>query len=247
MFSIKNVVAVCLLTTSLCAMEGFQIGVQGGGAFSEFQQKRTITNSTVKTLFSNLGLLQTTRESSSSQGGFGGVRLGYGLFLQRFYFGLDIVGNYKNLSANNKSSSRWNFAKYKHNLDASGTLDVGYKTSDTSLIYLKGGVSYGKFKFSSWAPATTVTQNPGSQISKSYTKLGYLGGVGLRQAINKCWDIGMEYTVTGYPGEKIVQTNFANNTIRAYVHQIGVRLTFTHNPFSSGSKPKVEAKAKLKK
>ncbi len=219
--------------SSVNAMEGLQMGAQVGSTFAEFKHKRSYTNATVLTALTALGVSKSTSDNVSSQGAFGGLHLGYGMFVDDFYVGVDFAGNYTNLTGQNRAASRWNFAKYTHNFSGTGSLDLGYKTSASTLVYVKAGASYGSFKFTSWAPATTVTLFPTSKVSKTYRKFGFLGGAGFRHALDKTWDVGMEYTLTKYSDKKIPQTGFATNAISSTIHQVGVRVTYAYDVFGS--------------
>lgn len=237
---------VASLVTNTLAMDGIQFGVQGGYGVQTVTQWRTVYNANYRNLIANVHQGRPySKNDFTGKSGFGGAHLGYGLKLHNFYVGLDLAARFKNMIAQHNEARGTGDNKLAHKRDYAATIDLGAYVNDKTLFYVKSGVVRGEFKFTTDSYFFQGHRN--KYLGKTFNKYGFIGGVGLRHQFSKFMDIGLEGSVAVYGPKRFDQAALVATKLKPTVYQCGLRFTFTHNPFSSSSKPKVEAKAKLKK
>jgi outer membrane immunogenic protein len=158
---------------------GFYVGVNGGGAWSEFSDQLANFNNANK--FNGL----------SPEGGFGGGQIGYnwqGMWHPRLVLGVeaDIQG------ASISDKANWNpfgnvTAVSESRLDWFGTVRgrVGY-AFDSTLLYATGGFAFGGIK-------NSQDDNRPISFTIDRTATGFTAGGGVEYMVAPKWSVKAEY------------------------------------------------------
>lgn len=174
--------------------DGFYVGAQGG--YDSYRIKQKITG------------IGTFSAIGSVTGWMGGLFAGYGRYINNFYLGGELLGNYdgasnKTLSANDNAGDVVS-QKIKVNATWGASLIPGLRINDTSLAYLRLGYDWSNFKVTD--AGTSALADASFSFSKSVTKGGWDLGVGMETLICGNFSIRGEYNHVWYK-------SFSANTI----------------------------------
>lgn len=134
--------------------------------------------------------------SSSLMGISSYLGMGYGIQIERNYFGLEALMGYQTLLSKSEFTNVSGVTKVKNTMGLNWLVAgrAGYYTSPASLLYGKIGVASSTFNMSGSGPDNTILYNANKQILRS----GFLFGVGVEAAIDDQLSARIETNQTTY-------------------------------------------------
>jgi outer membrane immunogenic protein len=164
-------------------MDGFYLGAQGG--YDSYRVRETLSTPGSSSI-TGTSVLNTT-------GWVGGLFLGYGQYINRFYLGIEGFGNASNSQQANSTTDLLGtyYSQFQVNSSYGLALLPGVSINDTTLGYLRLGYNWANLKLKE-----TVTGSNG--VSKSNTSNGFNLGLGIETLIVDNWSVRTEYSHTYY-------------------------------------------------
>lgn len=134
----------------------------------------------------------TASGSADVDGWLGGAHVGYNWQLQRWVYGVEADLQWTGQDGDVAACLGAACAKASYELDWFGTLRgrLGYLVQPRSLLYVTGGLAYGRVNADFSASAPSV---PALSASDSATKAGWVIGGGLEWAVDRNWMLRAEY------------------------------------------------------
>jgi outer membrane immunogenic protein len=169
---------------------GFYIGIHGGGAWLDHNQRTSLNNGSCNTV----GAGTTANCSLTAFGGIVGGFAGYNLQSGRVVYGIEADGSWTGLK---KSVSTPDSAGLGNGLTTlTGRVDwlatvrgrIGITMSPT-LLYVTGGVAFGGVK-SSWTDNDPPPNTNAIAVDK--VKVGWVAGGGIEHAFAGNWRVRVE-------------------------------------------------------
>ncbi|WP_323716175.1 outer membrane protein [Paracoccus aminovorans] len=165
----------------------------------------------------DVGVSGVTPDSLEMSGANGGVRLGYRWQKDRWVFGPELGYEGGNIKDSFSTDGYDAESKVKNVLAL--RMKTGYEVAPNTLVYGIAGVARGKIDYS-------VTGN-GADINDTYTKTGYIVGLGAERMINDKWSVTGEYEYANFGKEKLSDgTNTTNATPKFHNIKLGVNFKF---------------------
>ncbi|MDV7142497.1 outer membrane beta-barrel protein [Tropicimonas sp. TH_r6] len=127
-----------------------------------------------------------------------GVQFGYRWDLASMLLGVEAAATGGTISADfdNSDGNGETSVDYALSLRASAGTEIARET----LVYGFAGASYAQFDYD-------VARDAGGDISEEFSRIGYLGGIGLERAIGERWLVRGEYQYTNYGSEDLTDSS----------------------------------------
>lgn len=185
-------------TTASYASCEFYAGLGVGPESADYKQKALIVRTSPFNVITNFNVIDKTHYSG--RGWSGSLFAGYAMRFascdtncEDLYLALEanITGRKVKFKSSNNEFIHGNFnhTAYKMERDYGISLLPGYAISDCTLFYARVGYARGQFKIS-------TTDISLLNIHKDLN--GFRYGLGIRQALNECFAIRLDYSHTNY-------------------------------------------------
>lgn len=154
--------------------------------------------------------------SDTLKGFLAGGQIGFNYQMNSWVFGLEA-----DLSGSNADASQTLVNTATNNADRATeklrwmslvTARAGYAL-DRALLYVKGGVAFGGFRFDAQDLVT------GASASNSYSQAGWTVGAGVEYALNTNWSVRGEYSYVGFGNKTLTLVDSAGATTQVTVKQ----------------------------
>ncbi len=181
-------------------------GLYVGGHFGYVQSRARLGDPTTP------GITAT----DTLKGFLAGGQVGFNYQVNNWVFGLEA-----DLSGSNADASQTLVNTATNNADRATeklrwmslvTARAGYAL-DRALLYVKGGVAFGGFRFDAQDLVT------GASASSSYNQAGWTVGAGVEYALNANWSVRAEYDYVGFGNKTLTLTDSAGATTQVTVKQ----------------------------
>ena len=146
-----------------------------------------------------------------------GLQAGYRWDLQPAILGVELAGQAGNISADFDNSDGEGENNQDYAISLRGSL--GWQNRTDTLFYGFAGASMGKFDYK-------VERDAGGDIDDSFTRTGYLGGVGVERALGARWSLRGEYQYTNYGKETLSDSNGFETEATPDYHSISLGMNY---------------------
>ncbi|MFC3569648.1 outer membrane protein [Paracoccus sp. TOH] len=165
----------------------------------------------------DVGINGTTPGSLEMSGANAGIRLGYRWQRDRWVVGPELGFEGGNIDDSFSADGYDAESKVKNVLAL--RLKTGYVFENDIMVYGIAGVARGKVDYS-------VTGN-GADIDDTYTKTGYIVGLGAEKMINDRWSVTGEYEYANFGKENLSDGTYETNaTAKFHNLKVGVNFKF---------------------
>lgn len=181
---------------------GWFVGANAGYSWGQTNVKYTVGPNPASfgdPPFGNGGQLSAGLSSAAA---VGGGQFAYNFEMQQWVFGIVADFDYRNGSGqqttllNKLGGGLGDRVAFSTQQNWIGTVRgrVGYAPTNTWLLYVSGGLAYGRVSHSVMqGDAVNPTTLVANTLSDSGTRVGGAAGAGVEYALNRLWSIGVEY------------------------------------------------------
>ncbi len=179
--------------------DGFYLGAQAG--YDAYRVRQSMS-----------GASFNATNINNITGWVGGLFVGYGQFINNFYLGGEVLGNYNGSNPNVFTTGDNDGDSFTQKMQVKGTWGVsilpGVKIADNVLGFLRLGYDWTKFN----SKFTAVDAGgPSTSGSTNKTIGGWDAGLGLETVLVDNWSLRTEYNHIWYNSTSIVGGPFSDN------------------------------------
>lgn len=147
-----------------------------------------------------------------------GVQAGYRWDLDTLLLGVEVSARAGDISADFETDAGEGSNSLGNNIAVRG--EVGWEARSDTLLYGFAGATLGTFDFE-------VSRDAGGEIEESFSRTGYLGGLGIERALNDKWSLRGEYQYSHFGSEELEGAGGYSASVTPDFHMLSLGLNYS--------------------